>query len=191
MASHQLSKANFTPHEVASLLGVHHNTIKNWIRRGDIHAFTTVGGHFRVPRREVARLVTERGLPVPRELADAAGVVYVVAADRKPAQTLGKELGPSWHLCSFTDPFEAVMAMGRISPDLLVWDLGLPGVDVAALARRVRQDPALRRVKVLALGDELREGRGAGDPALDAVLPRNAPAGELARAARGLLPATH
>lgn len=184
------SKENYTPQEVGTFLGVHHNTIKNWIRRGDIQAFTTVGGHFRVPRREVARLVSGRGLPVPDELAIfSPGVVYVLEREADVSGVLSRALRGSHQVMSFHDPFDALMHMGRLPPDLLVLDLGVGGIDPVALARSLH-DGSGRHVPVLAVTVE---GGSHAPPrgAFDGVVPGNQLAALLPEKAQELLPSVH
>ena len=42
--------------EAAVTLGVHENTIRNWVERGILHAARLPSGHRRLPRAEVMRL---------------------------------------------------------------------------------------------------------------------------------------
>ena len=44
-------------HEAAQLAGVSYPTLKQWIYNGKIKSVKTVGGHHRIPRSEVERLV--------------------------------------------------------------------------------------------------------------------------------------
>jgi CheY-like chemotaxis protein len=46
---------------------------------------------------------------------------------------------------------EALLYLRSVKPDLLILDLKLPDMDGLELCRRVRQDPILRRVPVLAV----------------------------------------
>ena len=54
-----------SPREAAEALGVSYPTLKQWIYRGKIKTVKTVGGHHRVPAREVERFL-------PREVPDQA-----------------------------------------------------------------------------------------------------------------------
>ena len=47
---HKISK-------VAADLAVHANTVRRWIRIGEVEAVRTPGGHYRVPTRELHRLL--------------------------------------------------------------------------------------------------------------------------------------
>lgn len=45
------------PGEAATELGISLPTLKQWIYKGQIESITTAGGHHRIPRREVQRLL--------------------------------------------------------------------------------------------------------------------------------------
>lgn len=46
-----------TPQEVADWLGLHANTIRLWIRQGQLPHYMTPGGHYLLRRRDVQRLL--------------------------------------------------------------------------------------------------------------------------------------
>ncbi len=61
----------------------------------------------------------------------------------------------------------AVDAARRMSPDVAILDIGLPGFDGLEVARRLRKDPKLREVVLVALSgwvhpDDLARSREAG-----------------------------
>jgi len=49
----------YTTHEVAKLLGVSPFAVWKWCKQGKIKHGKTLGGHFRIPREEVERLLKE------------------------------------------------------------------------------------------------------------------------------------
>ena len=53
----------FTAAEAARVLGVSHQTLKQWIYKKRIRSVRTPGGHHRIPRSEVQRLA---GSPLPK-----------------------------------------------------------------------------------------------------------------------------
>ena len=148
-------KQNYTPNDVGSLLGVHHNTIKNWIKSKEVVAFQTVGGHYRVPRREVVRLIKNRGLPVPDELQGPMGLVYVVDDDELIRTAMDDALSEDYEVYTFSNGFEALMQIGRLKPDLLVLDIYMPGIDGFAMVRKLRQDDKLSNLKVLGMSGKV------------------------------------
>src|SRR5512138_2461090 len=144
-------KQNYTPNDVGSILGVHHNTIKNWIKNKQVLAFQTVGGHYRVPRREVVRLIQDRGLAVPDELQGAMGLVYIVDDDELIRRALQDALDDQFEVFTFSNGFDALMQIGRLKPDLLVLDIYMPGLDGFALVRKLRQDERLANIRILGI----------------------------------------
>lgn len=64
--------------KTAKLLGVHFNTVKNWIYSGKIKAIKTLGGQYRISESEIRRLI---GKPAPKNKA----VIYarVSSTDQK------------------------------------------------------------------------------------------------------------
>jgi excisionase family DNA binding protein len=144
-------KQNYTPNDVGALLGVHHNTIKNWIKGKNVVAFQTVGGHYRVPRREVVRLIKNRGLSVPDELQGPMGLVYVVDDDELIRRAMDDALSVDYEVYTFNNGFEALMQIGRLKPDLLVLDIYMPGIDGFAMVRKLRQDDKLANLRVVGM----------------------------------------
>lgn len=144
-------KQNYTPNDVGTLLGVHHNTIKNWIKSKQVVAFQTVGGHYRVPRRELVRLIKGRGLPVPEELQGPMGLVYIVDDDELIRRAMEDALSADYEVYAFNNGFEALMQIGRLKPDLLVLDIYMPGIDGFAMVKKLRQDDKLLNLRVIGM----------------------------------------
>ncbi len=58
---------NLKPKDAADLIGVSYPTIKQWIYDGKIRSVKTPGGHHRIPKDEVERLVGDRPVrPAPK-----------------------------------------------------------------------------------------------------------------------------
>jgi len=54
-----LDKKWYGTYEVAKILEVHPSTIWEWIQKGKVKAGKTPGGHYRIPREEVQRLIKQ------------------------------------------------------------------------------------------------------------------------------------
>ena len=63
---------SLTTGDAARHLSVSPNTIKRWISAGALRAYTTPGGHWRIPLESFESFLSERGLP-PIALLEPAG----------------------------------------------------------------------------------------------------------------------
>ena len=61
--------AVLSPREAALRLGISYPTMKQWIYRGKIKSLKTAGGHHRIPRTEVDRVLFATGKKAPRTAA--------------------------------------------------------------------------------------------------------------------------
>ena len=78
-------------------------------------------------------------------------VVVVVEDDRPVGELLASIINDEegYYAIHVTRPTEALETLKTVKPDLLVLDVGLPGMSGIELYDRVRQDESLRRVPVL------------------------------------------
>ena len=95
--------------------------------------------------------------------ADKGRRVVVVVEDDRPvgellASIINDEEG--YYAIHVTRPTEALETLKTVKPDLLVLDVGLPGMSGIELYDRVRQDESLRRVPVLFETAVAREHKG-------------------------------
>lgn len=94
--------------------------------------------------------------------------MLIVDDNRDAADTLGTLIGLWGHEARVAyDGAEALGAAGAFRPDCVFLDINLPGVDGYDVARRLRQDPDLRRAKLVALsayssGEHVRRVQEAG-----------------------------
>jgi CheY-like chemotaxis protein len=64
---------------------------------------------------------------------------------------LGALLGELYRIVEYEDGIEALAGMRRHPPDLVLLDISLPGMDGSEVLRRIRAEPALSRLPVIAL----------------------------------------
>src|SRR5262245_41172424 len=91
--------------------------------------------------------------------------VLVIEDNHDAASSLAMLLGlPGHHVAVAYDGEDALVAAHRDVPDVMLTDIGLPGIDGYEVARRVRRDPLLAKVALVALTgyDELERARAAG-----------------------------
>lgn len=179
--------------EAAEQLGVALRTVQLWVESGVLPAWKTAGGHRRISRVAVERLIGERraalsGEPPSSAPASAAGVrlQVLVVEDEPELLRLFSMVIAGWDLPIDVTPaangFEALLRLGQRCPDLLVTDLNMPGMDGFKMIASLRGvGPAyddMEIVVVTALSEADIERRG-GLPANVRVFHKPVPFDEL------------
>jgi CheY-like chemotaxis protein len=78
--------------------------------------------------------------------------ILIVDENLDAARILGVLCGEMGHDCKFAyDGIAALEAARHFRPDVILLDLGLPGMDGVEVARRLRADPAFRDVLIIAV----------------------------------------
>lgn len=142
--------------EAAERLGVALRTVQLWVESGVLPAWKTAGGHRRIARSAVEKLLAERQAainPPARGPAAAHGPTPAPHSADRQFDVLLVEDEPDllrrftlmvngWGLAirvsTVANGFEALLRMGRQRPDLLLTDLNLPGMDGFSLVRALR-----------------------------------------------------
>lgn len=158
--------------EAAERLGVALRTVQLWVESGVLPAWKTAGGHRRISRAAVERLLVDR-----RSALQGAGGAdplaprrpsLLVVEDDAPLRQLYTEVITTWaldlDLRTAGDGFEALLRIGQDCPDLLVTDLRMPGMDgfrmIEALQQPLPAGPRPRIVVVTALDGAAIAARG-------------------------------
>lgn len=166
--------------EAAEKLGVALRTVQLWVEGGVLPAWKTAGGHRRISRLAVDRLISERtaalagfSLPpvAPAPVSDAR-LQLMVVEDEPELLRLFTMVIQAWDLplvvTTAANGFEALLLMGQQCPDLLVTDLHMPGMDGFKMINSLRGvSPAfdeLEIVVVTALAPEEISHRGGLPP---------------------------
>lgn len=193
MQDQLIQKTFCTTREAATLLGVSVGTVQLWAESGLLQAWKTTGGHRRVLRDSVSNLLQDKslkrpdsGVPetpqllTPPEPGLRRLRVLVVEDDLQLLRLYQVKVS-AWHLkpeVTVTDnAMSALMMIGRQSPDLLVTDLHMPGMDGFKMLRVLRDTPETRRTRVVVVSgldaEEIKD-RG-GLPADVELLPKPIP----------------
>jgi excisionase family DNA binding protein len=172
--------AVITTREAADLLGVSLRTVQQWVEQGALQAYRTVGGHRRVVRASVERLLSQR-----RTEVEGRTFRVFIAEDDPDLVKLYQMVITSWKLpleiSIANDGFRALMEIGTLKPDFLILDLSIPGMDGFALIRTLRSMPDLENtdiVTVSGMTPEDIEAKG-GLPESVLLLPKPIPFDQL------------
>ena len=140
-----------TTGEVASRCQVSVGTVKNWIEAGQLEAFRTPGRHFRIRASELQRFQAAFGFGAgtgesPRILvADDQQEFIELAVDAI------QDLVPGARVEGACGGYEALLRIGSFQPDLLLLDLRMPGLDGFEVCRRIKEAPATKATRIVAM----------------------------------------
>ncbi|CAN5168180.1 hypothetical protein BH10PSE17_BH10PSE17_04980 [soil metagenome] len=166
--------------EAGRLLGLATRSVQLMVDRGELEAWKTSGGHRRISKASVDKLLQAResGMGKPQAASAAAPVkqarkggsgdldspTILLIEDSQHFQRLiaaiVEESLPKASLTISSDGITGLATFGRIQPDLLLVDIMLPGIDGAALITALGRDPmfsASRVIVVTSLDEKQRE----------------------------------
>lgn len=149
MAKRVEAKELFTASEVARFCQVDLKTIHNWADRGEIRHFRTPGRHLRFRRVDVLEFLRKFGYPVPTELRQGKPTVHLIDEDPDSLRALQAALGDRYEVAAFSEPVDALIAVGTDQPDLVVLDVAGRKLDGVSAVERLRSMEATRNVRVV------------------------------------------
>jgi excisionase family DNA binding protein len=162
-----------TTREAGETLGVAVRTVQLWVEAGVLPAWRTAGGHRRIARAAVEKLMAERQSdlsPVKGQLDAALSTFKLLLVEDDPSLLrLFTGVVASWNfpvaLSTATNGFEGLVRIGEMRPDIVVTDLVMPGMDGFEMLRALKKPgsgfASLKLVVVSALSaDEIAEQGG-------------------------------
>jgi excisionase family DNA binding protein len=160
----KIQRAFCTTREAADMLSISVRTAQLWVESGLLEAWKTEGGHRRIKRESVARLLSSP----PKQDSGAAGSLSepsnTPSRSEVPLKILVVEDEPNirrlyelnlrkWslphQLRTADDGYEALVRIGSDNPDLLITDLKMPGMDGFRMLNAICSMPELAAMKVV------------------------------------------
>jgi excisionase family DNA binding protein len=175
-----------TTREAAEMLGVSLKTAQLWSESGLLEAWRTEGGHRRIYRDSVQRLLVESAgakTPIAEEAepASARTLSILVAEDDDNLRRLYSMQLRTWSMAPkvmvVPTGFEALLEIGRHAPDLLITDLRMPEIDGFRMLRILRNVEELNQMRIVVVSGLDREEIAAngGVPEDVVVFPKPIP----------------
>ena len=130
----------YTTREAAKILGVSTTTIQLWVEAGILPAWKTAGGHRRIPSDAINAILAKRQADVGLEPPKHGHSVLIVEDEpvqREIYRLKFQEWGLPINLYFAQDGFEGLVMAGKYSPDLIISDLSMPGMDGFEMIRRL------------------------------------------------------
>lgn len=146
------NKEVFSTHEAARMCHVHHTTIINWINKGKMPFYSTPGGHRRIKRKDLLDFVEKYDIPRSPELGSIEKKVLLIDDDQQALSELTEALqGEGFALEVASDGFEAGKRIYGKTPDLILLDFKMPGMDGFQVCRSLKKDIETRDIPVIAV----------------------------------------
>jgi excisionase family DNA binding protein len=195
-----VEKSFCTTREAGVLLGVSVGTVQLWVESGLLQAWKTAGGHRRVLRDSVERLLPGKPALAPLDssqdalsVSESRRMKIVVVDDDEHMLRLYQLNIARWPMAPkvtiFNDAVAALLYIGRIPPDLLVTDLHMPGMDGFNMLRVLCGAPEMPETTIVvasALDPIEIKQRGGVPPGVE-ILPKPVPFDRLLTIATALL----
>lgn len=141
MRDHVPDKPFVTTRQAALLLNVSLRTVQLWTENGILNAWKTVGGHRRISIDSVNRMRDEQMRVTGRYRYDGPSTIVVVEDDPVYRELYRLKIA-SWQLpanvATARDGFEGLLAIGKLSPRLVITDLRMPGMDGFQMIRSLQ-----------------------------------------------------
>ena len=167
------NKDTLSTREAAKLLGISVRTAQLWVEEGRLPAWKTPGGHRRILKESVQQMLNAQA----RALVPSGPVFSVLVVEDDPLQrrlmeALIKRHLPDCELRMAADGFEGLMRIGEQTPDVLITDLMMPGLDgfrMLTSLNRITLTRSMQIIVVTSLEDQQIRDKG-GVPGTAAVL---------------------
>ena len=155
----------FSIPKAAKRCGVSRATMWNWVKSGKVDAFVTPGGHNRIRREEMDRLLAENGFS--GESRSTVKRILVVDDDPKVRKLFELRLErQGFEVVSAKNGFEAGVILSEKKPDLVLLDLFMEGIDGFEVCRTIKTDSNLEKIKILAISGAVGEAIEQDDDVL-------------------------
>lgn len=180
--------AFITTREAAQILGISLRTAQIWVENGRLEAWKTDGGHRRISRASVQRVLDGEFPARPLESNGAffpEHIKILVVEDDSILIKLYKTVIASWKLplevITAGSGVDALIRIGKDVPDLMITDLSMPNMDGITLIRSLATSSyreGLEIIVVSALDAAEIESRGGLPPDVR-IFPKPVPFNEL------------
>lgn len=144
-----LSKDYFTTHETAKFLSVTPTTVIQWIKEKRINAVRTLGGHRRVSKHEIDK-VLKKYHSSSNEITKKR--ILIIDDDKSVREGLKAVFEKEEFLADVAnDGFEAGTFFLQNIPDIVILDLIMPGMDGFRTCKFIKSNKEFKKVKILVL----------------------------------------
>jgi excisionase family DNA binding protein len=146
-------KTLLTTFDAADYCYVTPNTIKNWIKTGQMKAYTTPGGHYRIRRRDLEEFVVRHSMATKgQENFREKPILLVVEGNPEAlAQMVGYLDGENAQIYTSESGFDAGMKVSELNPDLVFIDTVTESVGWKSIVKTMKDNSLTSAIPIIAL----------------------------------------
>jgi excisionase family DNA binding protein len=172
--------------QAAAYLGAAQSTVRKWADAGRLPAFYTPGGHRRFRRADLDRFLTGKvAAPQP---GPGGRRVLVVDDDPDLREFLRVNLElEGYDVREAGSAEEGLAVLGEVSPDLVLLDVNMPGVDGWEMLRRLQERHGVESIPVIMYSGMVEDGEQAAERGAQAFIGKPFDPRRLLEATRQLL----
>jgi len=193
MTNKTVQRAYCTTREAAEMLGISLRTAQLWVESGILSAWKTDGGHRRISRESIKRLLEE----TPQREGSFGNQRHnrftILVVEDEPDLLRVYEMNMlQWpmkpRVITARDGYQALVLLGSERPDMMVTDLKMPNVDGFHMLNAISTMPEASGTAIVVVSglDKTAIASQGGIPDSIPVLPKPIPFSELIRIANDL-----
>lgn len=146
-----INKEYYTTIQTSKLLGVSVRTVQLWVENGTLEAWKTAGGH----RRIVAKSVDDYILKQTAGNSNTSSKRILIVEDNPTVCKFYEAAIKSWNLpieiVIKQDGFDGLVEIGRQTPDLLIADIYMPGMDGLQMIRSLYKSEQMASDRIIVI----------------------------------------
>jgi excisionase family DNA binding protein len=146
-----LGRTVLTTWQAGRYCGVNPYTVRNWVEKGILRAYTTPGGHRRIRREDLDAFLVQYGMPAPEDFLPGGRRVLLMEADpaaRRRHRNLLGSFSAEMDLRAAEDSFAAGALLYAFAPHLVIFDLDDASLDWVHACATLHHSPDLARIKL-------------------------------------------
>ena len=149
----QASNDYCTTRVAAQRLGLSPGTIQKMVEDGVLACWKTSGGHRRIPLSAIEAQLILRNNTLPAKTTEPDAISLLIAEDNLDLQILYAKSIASWGIPISVqlvgNGYDGLMMIGRHTPDVLIVDLMMPGINGFEMIHRIRANPDLKNMDII------------------------------------------
>ncbi len=154
-------KKYFTTGDVAKYCEVDINTVKHWIRGGDLKGFQTPSGHYRITRNRFIHFIKEQGFSYDAVyFGKEIDALDVLVVDDDPGYQdlmvyMLEHLYPTIKIQTAKNGFDGYMIMHEKRPEIVLLDLKMDTIDGVEFIKVMRSNKELDKINLIVVSGHM------------------------------------